>query len=102
MNDADVPIIDTVIVQFSSTNITIVVGEGVDLLIILIARTSSDKIIYLSKPGKSQIQTNKNKLFEKLNDFIDNAVITNINCSADFNPHLWNSFSPKNGIDTQV
>lgn len=55
-NDADVLIIETAIEQ-SNTNTTIVVGEDVDLLIILTARTPIDKIIYFLKPGKAQIET---------------------------------------------
>lgn len=55
-NDADVFIIETAIEQFSSTNPTIVVGEDVDLLIILTARTPTDKIVYFLKPGRAQVQ----------------------------------------------
>ena len=44
--DADVLIIETAIEQFNTTNTTVVVGEDVDLLILLTARTPIDKIIY--------------------------------------------------------
>ncbi|KAK4884067.1 hypothetical protein RN001_000338 [Aquatica leii] len=37
--------------------ISVFEGEDVDLLVILIARTFSDKIIYFFKPGKPKIQT---------------------------------------------
>ncbi|GBN07777.1 hypothetical protein AVEN_152515-1 [Araneus ventricosus] len=53
-NDADVLIIETTLEMFN-TNTTIVVGEDVDLLIILTARTPIDRITYFLKPGKSQI-----------------------------------------------
>jgi len=55
-NDADVLIIETALEQ-SNTNKTIVVGEDVDLLIILIAQTPTDRMIYCLKPGKVQIKT---------------------------------------------
>ena len=45
-NDADVLIIETAIEQSNTTNTTIVVGEDVDLLVLLTARTPIDKIIY--------------------------------------------------------
>ncbi|GBO42386.1 hypothetical protein AVEN_192569-1 [Araneus ventricosus] len=40
-----------------NTNTTIVVDEDVDLLITLIARTPTDRIIYFLKPVKAQIET---------------------------------------------
>ena len=52
-NDADVLIIETAIEQFNATNNSIVVGEDVDLLVLLTARTPIDKIIYFLKPGKA-------------------------------------------------
>jgi len=55
-NDADVLIIETALEQ-SNTNKTIVVGEDVDLLIILISRTPIDNMIYFLKPGKGQTET---------------------------------------------
>ena len=55
-NDADVLIIETAIEQWTSSNTTVVVGEDVDLLILLTARTN-DKIIYFLKPGKAQVQS---------------------------------------------
>ncbi|GBN48104.1 hypothetical protein AVEN_204062-1 [Araneus ventricosus] len=55
-NDADVLIIETALEKFNK-NTTIVVGEYVDLLIILTARTPTDRIIYFLKPGKAQIET---------------------------------------------
>ncbi|GBN69822.1 hypothetical protein AVEN_121511-1 [Araneus ventricosus] len=55
-NDADVLIIETALEKFN-TNTTIVVGEYVDLLIILTARTPTDRIIYFLEPGKAQIET---------------------------------------------
>ncbi|GBO34389.1 hypothetical protein AVEN_207736-1 [Araneus ventricosus] len=55
-NDADVLIIETALEKFN-TNTTIVVGEYVDLLIILTARTPTDRIIYFLKPGKAEIET---------------------------------------------
>lgn len=55
-NDADVLIIETALEQFN-TNKTIVVGEDVDLLLILIARTPTDRMIYFLKPGKAQTET---------------------------------------------
>ena len=56
-NDADVLIIETAIEQLNATNTTVVVGEDVDLLALLTARTPIDKIIYFLKPGKAQQQT---------------------------------------------
>jgi hypothetical protein len=56
-NDADVLIIETAIEQLNATNTTVVVGEDVDLLVLLTARTPTDKIIYFLKPGKAQQQT---------------------------------------------
>lgn len=56
-NDADVLIIETAIEQFKRPNTTVVVGEDVDLLILLTARTPIDKIIYFLKPGKAQVQS---------------------------------------------
>ncbi|KAI4476939.1 hypothetical protein M0804_013119 [Polistes exclamans] len=53
-NDADVLIIETAIEKFDATNTTIVVGEDVDLLVLLTARTSMDKISYFLKPGRAQ------------------------------------------------
>ena len=50
-NDTDVLIIKTAIEQ---SNTAIVVGEDVDLLVLLTARTPTDGIIYFSKPGKAQ------------------------------------------------
>ncbi|GBO00185.1 hypothetical protein AVEN_172957-1 [Araneus ventricosus] len=55
-NDADVLVIETALEKFN-TNTTIVVGEDVDLLIILTARIPTDRIIYFLKPGKAQIKT---------------------------------------------
>ena len=55
-NDADVLIIETAIEQSNTTNTTIVVGEDVDLLVLLTARTPIDTIIYFLKPGKAQHQ----------------------------------------------
>lgn len=48
-NIADVLIIETALEQFN-INTTIVVGEDVDLLIILTARTPTNKTIYFLKP----------------------------------------------------
>ena len=56
-NDADVLIIETAIEQFNATNTIVVVGEDVDLLILLTARTPIDKIIYFLKPGRAQQRT---------------------------------------------
>lgn len=56
-NDADIFIIETAIEKFNATNTTIVVGEDVDLLILLTAKTPSDNIIYYLKPGKAQQRT---------------------------------------------
>ena len=56
-NDADVLIIETAIEQFNATNTTIVVGEDVDLLILLTARTPFDKTVYFFKPGKAHEQS---------------------------------------------
>lgn len=53
-NDADVLIVETAINQFNPANINVVVGEDIDLLVLITARTSSDKIIYFLKPGKAQ------------------------------------------------
>ena len=53
-NDADVLIIETAIEQLNVTNTTVVVGEDVDLLVLLTARTPIDKIIYFLKPGKTR------------------------------------------------
>ncbi|KAK4885772.1 hypothetical protein RN001_002043 [Aquatica leii] len=53
-NDADVLIIETAIEKFIATNTTIVVGEDVDLLVLLTAKTPSHTIIYFLKPGKAQ------------------------------------------------
>ena len=56
-NDADVLIIETAIEQSNATNNSIVVGEDVDLLVLLTARTPIDKIIYFLKPGKAHQPT---------------------------------------------
>lgn len=56
-DDADVLIIETAIKKFSVTNTTVVVGEDVDLLVLLTARTPTEKIIYFFKPGKAQNQS---------------------------------------------
>ncbi|KAI4476357.1 hypothetical protein M0804_013672 [Polistes exclamans] len=56
-NDADVLIIETAIEKCDATNTTIVVGEDVDLLVLLTARTPMDKIIYFLKPGRAQQRT---------------------------------------------
>lgn len=56
-NAADVLIIEATIEQSNTTNKTIVVGEDVDLLVLLTARTPIDKIIYFLKPGKAQQPT---------------------------------------------
>jgi hypothetical protein len=56
-NDADVLIIETAIEQLNATNTTVVVGEDINLLVLLTARTPIDKIIYFLKPGKAQQQT---------------------------------------------
>lgn len=55
-NIADVLIIETALEQFN-INTTIVVGEDVDWLIILTARTPTNKTIYFLKPGKAQTPT---------------------------------------------
>ncbi|GBM42367.1 hypothetical protein AVEN_129797-1 [Araneus ventricosus] len=55
-NDDDVLIIETALENFN-INTTIIVGEYVDLLIILTARTPTDRIIYFLKPGKAEIET---------------------------------------------
>ncbi|PZC75227.1 hypothetical protein B5X24_HaOG206534 [Helicoverpa armigera] len=56
-NDADVLIIETAIEKLNATNTIIVVGEDVDLLVLLTARTPIDKIIYFLKPGRAQKQS---------------------------------------------
>ncbi|XP_076677413.1 uncharacterized protein LOC143373765 [Andrena cerasifolii] len=56
-NDADVLIIETAVEQFNLTSTTIVVGEDIDLLVLLTARTPANKIIYFLKPGKAQHQS---------------------------------------------
>lgn len=66
-DDAGVLIIETTLEQ-SYTNTCIVVGEDVDLLVLLIARTPSDKEIYFLKPRKAK-------------------VITTIHYSQGFGPH---------------
>lgn len=48
-SDAHVLIIETVMDQFNTVNTIIVVGEDVDLLVLLTARTPIDKIIYFLK-----------------------------------------------------
>nr|XP_036231797.1 uncharacterized protein LOC118683407 [Bactrocera oleae] len=55
-NDADVLIVETAIELFNMTSVTIVVGEDVDLLVLLTARTPTEQIIYFFKPGKAQHQ----------------------------------------------
>ena len=45
-NDVDVLIIKTAIEQFNLTNASIVVGEDVDLLVLLTARTPAEKTIF--------------------------------------------------------
>ena len=63
-NDADVLIVETAIEQFNSTNSTILIGEDVDLLVLL----SKLKIIYFLKPGKAQ-QESKIYSFKSLSAF---------------------------------
>lgn len=67
-NDVDVLIIETALEQ-SNTNKTIVVGEDVDLLIILTARTPTDKVNYFLKPGKIQTET-KMYTSQSLNSYL--------------------------------
>ena len=55
-DDADVLIIETALEQ-SITNTTVVVGEDVDLYILLIARTLPYQKIYFLKPGKGNTET---------------------------------------------
>ncbi|KAL4105063.1 hypothetical protein QTP88_020338 [Uroleucon formosanum] len=55
-DDADVLIIETAIEE-AYTRKTVVVGEDVDLLVILIARTPSQKHIFFLKPGKGNVDT---------------------------------------------
>lgn len=43
--------------QFNLTNTIIVVGEDVDLLVLLAARTPTEKTIFFLKPGKAQHQS---------------------------------------------
>ncbi|KAK0078427.1 hypothetical protein PV325_002495, partial [Microctonus aethiopoides] len=45
------------VIQLNLTNTTIVVCEDVDLLVLLTARTPTDKIIYFLKSGKAQHQS---------------------------------------------
>ncbi|GBO24557.1 hypothetical protein AVEN_40583-1 [Araneus ventricosus] len=52
-NDSDVLIIERALEKFN-TNTTIVVGEDVDLLIMLTARTPTDRIIYFLKPEEQK------------------------------------------------
>ena len=56
-DDADVLIIKTALEHYHTNIKTIVVGEDVDLLILLIARTSPDQEIYYLKPGKGKAET---------------------------------------------
>ena len=56
-NDANVLIIETALEQSNATNNPIVVGEDVDLLVLLTARTPIDKIIYFLKRGKAHQPT---------------------------------------------
>lgn len=51
-SDADIFIVEPTMEQFNRTNATIVIDEDVNLLILLTARTPTDKIIYFLKPGK--------------------------------------------------
>lgn len=55
-DDADVLIIKTAIEE-AYTRKTIIVGEDVDLLVILIARTPSQKQLFFLKPGKGKVDT---------------------------------------------
>lgn len=55
IDDADVLIIETAIKK-AVNNITIVVGEDVDLLVILTARTPVSQEIFFLKPGKKNIE----------------------------------------------
>jgi len=54
-DDADILIIETAIEQ-SENDTTVVVGEDIDLLVILSARAPNDKEIFLLKPGKGTIE----------------------------------------------
>lgn len=54
-DDADVLIIETAIEE-SYKNTTVVIGEDVDLLVILTARTPIDIEIFLLKPGKGKVE----------------------------------------------
>ena len=47
----------TAIEQINLTNTTIVVGEDVDLLVLLTARAPTEKTILFLKPGKAQNQS---------------------------------------------
>lgn len=53
-NDTDVHIIEIALVQFNRTNTIKVIGEDVDLLILLTARAQMEKIF---KIWKAQVQT---------------------------------------------
>jgi len=55
-DDADVLIIETALEQIN-INKSIVVGEDIDLLVLLIARTPAEKEIYFLKPGKAKVKT---------------------------------------------
>ena len=67
-DDADVLIIETAIEE-SQLNTTVVVGEDVDLVIILIGRTLTHQNIFFTKPGRGNIETKVNSS-ASINNFI--------------------------------
>lgn len=74
-DDADVLIIETAL-ECSRTNRTVVVGEDVDLLVILVGRAPINEEIFFLKPGKGKVQRKlySSRSFNKYEDIRDNLL----------------------------
>lgn len=56
-DDADVLIVKSAIESFERSKNTIIVGEDVDLLVLLIAKAQSEQEIFFLKPGRGKIES---------------------------------------------
>lgn len=58
-DDADVLIVETALmIAKTNKNATVIVGEDVDLLVIMVARTPADLEIFFRKRGKGKVEQN--------------------------------------------
>lgn len=56
-NDADVLFVETAIELFSTTNTIMVIGQNIDILVLLTERTAKNSVVYFLQPGKAQQRT---------------------------------------------